>query len=385
MEPWAATGNRSIRPCARETRSLSDKGGVNLSPLRPMKILQTLYEALPDLVLALAVIAGVVFVLWGANWCLLCRNKNLGEEQRFPRRIVMGVLVLIGCVVVLLVVPVGHDIRTQLIGLLGLLLSVVIALASTTFVANAMAGLMLRAVRSFGLGDFIQVGEQFGRVTERGLFHIEIQTEDRDLTTLPNLYLVSHPVKVVRYSGTVVSATLSLGYDVPHKQVVSLLTEAAESAELQDPFVQVKELGNFSVTYRIAGLLTEVNQLLTVRSNLRAKVLTTLHAAGVEIVSPAFMTQRRLGEEQLVLPPDASESADVNSVPEERIFDKADQAAELERLRAERRASEAKIVELEAQVKTADEAECPGLESEIAQLRRRCDDLAAELESAKEK
>ena len=123
----------------------------------------------------------------------------------------MGVLALLGCMIILLAVPIGDDTRTQLIGLLGLLLSVVIALASTTFVANAMAGFMLRAVRSFHTGDFIQVGEQFGRVTERGLFHIEIQTEDRDLTTLPNLYLVSNPVKVIRYSGTVVSATVSLG------------------------------------------------------------------------------------------------------------------------------------------------------------------------------
>ena len=98
------------------------------------------------------------------------------------------------------------------------------------------------------------------------------------------------------------------------------------------------DLGDFSVTYRTAGFLTEVKQLLTVRSNLRAKVLTTLHGAGVEIVSPNFMTQRRLREEERVLPPDASApaTADVDQVPEERIFDKADQAEELERLHVER-------------------------------------------------
>ena len=75
----------------------------------------------------------------------------------------MGALVLLGLIVALLLVPIGDDPRTQLIGLLGLLLSLVITLASTTFVANAMAGFMLRAVRSFRTGDFIQVGEQFGR------------------------------------------------------------------------------------------------------------------------------------------------------------------------------------------------------------------------------
>ena len=51
-------------------------------------------------------------------------------------------------------------------------------------------------------GDFISAGDQFGRVTERGLFHTEIQTETRDLTTVPNLFLVTHPVTTVRSSGT---------------------------------------------------------------------------------------------------------------------------------------------------------------------------------------
>ena len=63
----------------------------------------------------------------------------------------------------------------------------------------------LRAVRNFRMGDFIRVAEHFGRVSERGLFHTEIQTENRDLTTLPNLFLVTHPVTTIRTSGTIVS------------------------------------------------------------------------------------------------------------------------------------------------------------------------------------
>jgi small-conductance mechanosensitive channel len=348
-----------------------------------MDVLKTFYEALPSLVVALAIIGVVVVVLLTANWLLLRRNRNLGEEQKFPRRILMGVLVLLACIAVLLAVPVSDDVRTQLIGLLGLLLSVVIALSSTTFMANAMAGFMLRAVRSFRSGDFIQVGGQFGRVTERGLFHIEIQTEDRDLTTLPNLYLVTNPVKVVRYSGTVVSATVSLGYDVPYKQVVSLLTHAATLSDLQDPFVQITDLGDFSVTYRIAGFLTEVKQLLTVRSNLRAEILMTLHGAGVEIVSPNFMNQRRLREEERVLPPDASVAATVNvgHVPEERIFDKADQAEKLERLQLEHAEMETTISGLEEQLKNTAEDKRPGLERELMRLRRRRDEIAQALNS----
>jgi len=58
--------------------------------------------------------------------------------------------------------------------LLGNVLTGVIAFSSTTFVANMMAGLMLRSVKSFTPGDFIEAGDYFGKATERGLFHTEI-------------------------------------------------------------------------------------------------------------------------------------------------------------------------------------------------------------------
>ena len=68
---------------------------------------------------------------------------------------------------------------------------------------------MLRAINNFRLGDFIEVeGEHFGRVTEIDLFHTEIQTKDRDLLTLPNLFLITHPVKVIHASGTMIGCEI---------------------------------------------------------------------------------------------------------------------------------------------------------------------------------
>ncbi len=80
-----------------------------------------------------------------------------------------------------------------------------------------MAGLMLQAVRHIRPGVFLRVGDHFGRVSEQGILHTEIQAEERNLTTLPNLYLVSNPVTVVRSSGTIISASESLAYDIPRK------------------------------------------------------------------------------------------------------------------------------------------------------------------------
>ena len=210
-----------------------------------------------------------------------------------------------------------------------------IAFSSTTFVGNVMAGLMLKAVRSFRSGDFVRVQDQFGRVSQRGLLSTEIQTEDRDLVTLPNLLLVTNPVKVVRASGTIVSAAVSLGYDVAHDRVDTLLRAAAEDAGLDDPFVLVMELGDFSVVYRVAGLLQEVKQLLTARSRLRRAMLDRLHGDGVEIVSPSFMNQRVLQPDVPIIARSApaSKTADDSTV-EDLAFDKAEEAESLEQLQA---------------------------------------------------
>jgi hypothetical protein len=289
--------------------------------------------------------------------------------------------------VILLLIPIPTDDRPLMVTIVGLIVTAAIGLASTTFIANAMAGLMLRAVRSFRPGDFVRVGEHFGRATERGLFHTEIQTEDRDLITVPNLYLVSNPVRVVRYSGTIVSATLSLGYDVSHQEVRPLLLQAARDAGLTDPFVQIRELGDFSITYCVAGFLTEVKQLLTARSQLHSLVLDTLHGAGIEIASPTIMAQRPLKKGERLVPPEqppapvAPLGAHDDDVPEEKIFDKAEEAERVGQLQFERDELVAEIADLEAKLKQTGEedAERVRLEHDLERRRTRVTEIDEQL------
>lgn len=354
-----------------------------------MSILERFYSDFPKFLPTLTTLAAVLLALWSVNWLLFHRKRELDPESRFPRRIAMLLLTGLGVVLVLLALPVSEDTRDQLFRLLALVLTAVIAFSSTTFVANAMAGMMLRAVGSFRPGDFLSVGEQFGRVTERGLFHTEIQTEDRNLTTIPNLYMISHPTTVVRASGTIVSATVSLGYDNPHPVIEPLLVKAARDARLQDPFVQITDLGNFAVTYRVAGFLPEAKQILTARSNLRKMMLDGLHGAGVEIVSPTFMNQRPLREGATTRPPESHlrsvrAAPAEDQIPEELIFDKAEEAEELEQLRIERDGLVAEIKELQTRLKKADAADRARLERDIEDRRTRCEAIVKMLQNAED-
>jgi len=362
---------------------------ASLNSSAEANILERFLDTLPNLILPLIAVALVVAALWLANWLLLHRRRDLNEESRFPRRIAMILLVAVGAVLIILALTVENEsTRSDLFRLLGLLLTAAIALSSTTFIANVMAGLMLRAVKSFKPGDFVHVGEHFGRVSARGLFHTEIQTEDRNLTTLPNLFLISNPITVVHASGTVVSATVSLGYDNQHSKIQPLLIKAAERAGLEDPFVQVTELGDFSVTYRAAGFLPEVKQILTARSNLREMMLDTLHGAGVEIVSPTFMNQKRIAEKGRTVPDEKAsrlKRATVkDGVPEELIFDKAEKAEKIEKLKAGRDRLNAEIEELKGELKKAEEDQKGTLERKIARKEKRAEAVREIIETYQE-
>ena len=126
------------------------------------------------------------FVLWGIHWCLIKRHPGLGSERKFPRQLILLVLTLVGVVGVIIALPIDESVRKQLLGLIGVLASGLIAFSSTNIVSNLMAGILLRMTKPFRTGDFIRVGDHFGRVSERGLFDTEIQSESRELIALPN-------------------------------------------------------------------------------------------------------------------------------------------------------------------------------------------------------
>ena len=321
-------------------------------------------------------IAVVFGCLFGLN-LLLNHLQQSHPERSIHRQLVMVITTLIALIGLIVLLPFSDTLRGQILSLLGILLSVTIALSSTTFLGNALAGVLLRNVRSFRTGDFIYINEQFGRVSGRGLFHIEIQTRDRDLVTLPNLYVTNNPVKVIRDSGTMVSADVSLGYDVPRNSIETLLLQAAKESALEDPFVHIMQLGDFSVHYRVNGMLTDVKQLLSARSRLNGAIIDILHMAGIEIVSPRFMNTRDVAEQTFMARPDATAAkAGETKEPEEIIFDKADKAATLEEQKACLSELEQRAETLGAEISAASEEQKAKLTQMLDRLRKQQERLS---------
>ena len=334
----------------------------------------TALELLSRIGLSVVLLAVLFGSLMFANRRSIAYYKDKPNEE-FRRQLIMLGLTLFAILLGIILAPLGDTaLRGQLLSLYGIIVSATIALSSTTLVGNAMAGIMLRFIEGCRPGDYIHVGDHFGRISEMDLLHTEIQTEDRDLTTLPNLYMVTHPIKTLRKSGTILSVEVSLGYDVPRHKIEELLKDAAEKTGLESPFLQIRGLGDFSVSYAIAGLLTDLQQLISKRRQLRAATMDALHEAGIEIASPTLHSVRRFESNREFIP-DAPEFVVVETEgagPDGLVFDKANQAENLENMRAERDTSLKATEEINAQLKTAttDEEKKP-LELEKARLDRR--------------
>lgn len=312
----------------------------------------------------------IVIAVYYVVKLILNRQSKGQTDKSLIRSIILFIIALTGIIAILLAIPMPESVKGQVTSLIGIVISAVLALSSATFIGNALAGIMLRAINNFKTGDFIRVNDVFGRVTERGLFHTEVQTETRDLMTLPNMFLATNPVRVTRASGTFIEGVVSLGYDVNQNKIKEALLQAAKNVNLEDPFVRVTELGDFSVVYKVFGLLKDAKTIITSQSKLNSALLDSLHEAGIEIVSPRFVNQKQTGD-TIFIPKKVRSKDEVEDNPEveRKIFDKADQAESIEKRKETVAEIDIKIKAVETEINNATE------ESDIEALKLKSEKL----------
>lgn len=249
-----------------------------------------------------------------------------------PRHMAMVGIAFVGLFAAVLALPVSDEVELQILGVFGIVVSGVIALASNSVLANAMAGLNLRLNKPFVTGDHIRVGDHAGRVTERGLFDTEIQTANRELVSLPNAYLVGEPITVISSQGAMVFASIPLDNEVHYSIVEETLLNAAKDVDLIEPFTQVVEISDEAITYRVGGMIEDDSRLMTMRSTLNRAILERLEAAEIELVGPmpVEISRPRPGDRRRGRTAPAPTS-DIDKL----VYDKAEQAEAREAIKEE--------------------------------------------------
>ena len=323
------------------------------------------------------VVLALVCLLFLNNW-IFSKLKSTTSSTLFAKGGIIFFLVLVGILIFILVLPIENKtLQGQIVGFLAIIVSAGIALSSTTILGNLIAGIMNNSMKRFRNGDMIKIGDFHGRVTSKSLFHIEIQLKDSNFVTIPNLYIASNPVKLTRKSKTIISSSVSLGYDVPRLNVEKALIDAALATELTDPYVYILSLNDYSVNYKIHGFLEDSSKFFSTSSLLNANVIDKLHQSKIEIVSPTFMNQRRV-DEMVFIPKQQTPKNQPNDKgsPEDLVFDEAIKSEKIETKKDYIKVIDKKQEELKKNLKDLEDAE------EIEKIKsksKRNDDLKEQI------
>ena len=135
----------------------------------------------------------------------------------------------------------------------------IISLGSSTVIGNVIAGLVITYMRPFKLGDRIQLNDTTGNVIEKTPLVTRIKTPKNEVVTIPNSFIMSsHTVNYsasAREYGLIIHSEVTIGYDVPWRQVHQLLIEAALNTPgvIDDPrpFVLETSLSDWYPVYQI--------------------------------------------------------------------------------------------------------------------------------------
>ena len=106
---------------------------------------------------------------------------------------------------------------------------VLFSLGSSSAISNIIAGLVITYMRPFQLNDRVKIGEVVGDVIEKSLLVTRILTIKNEEITIPNSSILGGPtINFTSSKQYLIHSTVTIGYDVPWRQVHEMLVDAAD-------------------------------------------------------------------------------------------------------------------------------------------------------------
>lgn len=195
-----------------------------------------------------------------------------------------------------------------------------VSLGSTGLINQIVSGMVIVYTRAFSPGEYVRMGETEGVVEEIGVLSTKVSTRRREHITIPNAVLINTPV--INYSrdahenGALISTAVTIGYDVPWRQVHALLKLAASRCTKlrQDPqpMVLQKGLSDFYVEYVLLVGIDDPADRYILASELHGLIQDAFNEHGVQILSPHYLDKAEepvvVRKEKWAPPPVGSQS-----------------------------------------------------------------------------
>ena len=171
-----------------------------------------------------------------------------------------------------------------------------VSLGSSGIVNQLTSGVMLTYSRALRVGDFVRIGEVEATVTQLGILSTKVKTLRREEVTIPNAVLFStittNYSRLHQSEGVFAATSVTIGYDVPWRQVRALLLLAADRTTgiRRQPAPEVCQTGlrDFYAEYSLWVSLEDQASRVPILDRLHANIQDAFNEFGVQIMSPNY-------------------------------------------------------------------------------------------------
>jgi small-conductance mechanosensitive channel len=154
--------------------------------------------------------------------------------------------------------------------------------------------------RTLRKGDYVRISGEEGTVVGLGMFTTRVHTGMGHEVTLPNAVVMRSVIRNFSRASlgvnTLIDTAVTIGYDVPWREVHVILLEAAQRTpgvlETPKPWVAQTALSDFYIEYQLIAQMdaTRPEKRLEVLTTLNANVVDVFNEHGVQIMSPHYMS-----------------------------------------------------------------------------------------------
>lgn len=253
-----------------------------------------------------------IFVIWYAVKYLVRFVHYLANEVKSERLKISGfysdwaeptfhiIRFLLYAFMIAMIYPYLPGSKSGVFQGISVFVGLIVSLGSSTVIGNIIAGLVITYMRPFKLGDRIRLNDTTGNVIEKTPLVTRIRTPKNEVVTIPNSFIMSsHTVNYsasAREYGLIIHSEVTIGYDVPWRQVHRLLVEAALNTPgvVDDPrpFVLETSLSDWYPVYQVNAYIKEADRLAQIYSDLHQNIQDRFNEEGIEIMSPHYMATR---------------------------------------------------------------------------------------------
>jgi small-conductance mechanosensitive channel len=276
--------------------------GFVLNPLKDIGL--SLWVFLPNLITIVVIVIVFRYVLKGLYFLKSeIQEENLKlpgfySDWASPTYQIIKVLVFAFMIIVIFPYLPGSD--SPVFQGVSVFLGFLFTFGSAGSLSNVIAGLVLTYMRLFKIGDRVMIGGISGDVIEKNMLVTRVRTIKNEIISIPNSTVMnSH---TINYSsdapekGLIMHSTVTIGYDVPWRDMHQVLIAAALQTPLilkePAPFVLQTSLDDFYVSYQINAYTRESNKQAVIYSELHQNIQDLCNNAGIEIMSPHYRAAR---------------------------------------------------------------------------------------------